>query len=79
MWSFEDPRMTYSSGSIVIFTGDEVLYGDFDGDHDQCWYIHTNSKFEKYRRISPGAEVEEWPSHWAWTYVPDRYRYKYIK
>ncbi len=73
MWHNSDPRETFSSGFIVIFTGEEVLSGTFDGDHDQCWYIHTNSKFERYQRISPGAEIEEWPEHWAWAYGPRRY------
>lgn len=70
MWSNEDPRLTYSSGEIVIYTGTEVLIAFFDGDHCDCWYIHTNSKFDKYRSISPGNEIEEWPEHWQWAYLP---------
>lgn len=71
MWSRNDPRETFSFGNIVVYTNEEVFLAYYDGDHDGCWYIHTNSKYEKYRRISPGAEVKEWPGHWLWAHIPD--------
>ncbi len=72
MWKNTDPRMTYSSGSIVVCDADRDPYiASFDGDHDMCWYIIIpNHRYEKYRIISPGSETEEWPKGWFWTPVP---------
>lgn len=70
MWHKDDPRETCSSGWIVVLGGQEAFYAFFDGDHDGCWYITTHHPWSKYQHIAPGAEIEEWPSHWVWAYVP---------
>lgn len=69
-WYKDDPRLTFSKGSIIIYTGSDCFLAFFNAETDDFYYIHIQTKINKYKRIAPGAEVEEWPEHWWWSWPP---------
>lgn len=69
-WNEFDPRLEGEAFGIVICDGRGTYIGFVDAKYDMSYYIHTSHHYDKYRRIAPGEEVEEWPANWMWVFSP---------